>query len=102
MPYHGGMTVQDDYSYLDDLDETGAVVVTLPSHVPVEIIDEAIERISRTDFGGRATYVLEGHRITVRCEPVAFADSATEHLLAVVRALLTGKFRPRPLDGPYS
>ena len=96
------MTVQDDHSYLDDMDATGAVVVTLPSHVPVEVIDEAIERITRTDFGGRVTYLQEGQRVTVRCEPLAFADSATEHLLDVIRALLTGKFRPRPLDGPYS
>jgi hypothetical protein len=93
------MTNQD-HSYLDDMDADGVVVITLPSHVPVNTIDEAIERISRTDFGVRATYTVEGHRIAVRCEPMAFVDSAVEHLVDVVRAILTGKYRPRPDEGP--
>lgn len=89
-----------EHSYLDEIDENGSVTVTLPSHVPVEVIDSAIERIMRTDFGKRASYKQEGSSIAVTCEPMAFVDSAVDHLLEVVRAMLTGKFRPRPAEGP--
>ena len=89
-----------EHSYLDEIDENGAVTVTLPSHVPVDVIDTAIERIMRTDFGKRATYNQDGNSIVVKCEPMAFVDSAVEHLIEVVRAILTGKYRPRPAEGP--
>jgi hypothetical protein len=89
-----------EHSYLDEIDADGTVRVTLPSHVPSEIIDTAIARIMATDFGKRTAYHLDGHTISVNCEPMAFVDSAVDHLLEVVRALLTGKFRPRPAEGP--
>tara|TARA_R100000951_G_scaffold20200_3_gene17012 strand:+ start:1948 stop:2247 length:300 start_codon:yes stop_codon:yes gene_type:complete len=89
-----------EHSYLDEIDADGCVRVTLPSHVTTDIIDGAIEKIMRTDFGKRASYAREGHTISVVCEPMAFVDSAVEHLVEVVRATLTGKFRPRPDEGP--
>lgn len=89
-----------EHSYLDEIDADGCVRVTLPSHVPSDIIDGAIEKIMRTDFGKRTRYVREGHTISVTCEPLAFVDGAVEHLVEVVRATLTGKFRPRPEEGP--
>jgi len=89
-----------EHSYLDEVDEHGTVTVTLPSHVPLDVIETAIERIMRTDFGKRASYKQEGSSIAVTCEPMAFVDSAVDHLLEVVRAMLTGKFRPRPEEGP--
>lgn len=95
------MSTQDTpHSHLDDVDENGVVTITLPSHVPHEILADAIDQITATDFGLRATYAVEGHRIAVTCEPMAFVDSAIEHLVDVVRAMLTDKFRPRPIEGP--
>jgi len=89
-----------EHSYLDEIDADGTVRVNLPSHVPEDIIDSSIERIMRTDFGKRTVYSRDGHEITVKCEPMAFVDGAVERLIEVVRATLTGKYRPRPEEGP--
>ena len=87
----------DNHSYLDDMAPDGAITVTLPSHVPLDIITEAVRKITTTDFGARAVYTQEGHRITVVCEPMAFVDSAVEHLVDVVRGLVTGRYAERPI-----
>ncbi len=85
------------HSYLDDARPDGSVVVTLPDHVPLDIIEEAVRKITKTDFGRRAVYVQEGHRLTVRCEPMAFVDSAVEHVVDVIRGMVTGRYNERPL-----
>ena len=83
-------------SFLDDMDADGIITVTIPSHVPTAVIESAIEKISRTEFGRRAWFSQDAHRISVRAEPMAFVDSAVEHLVDVIRALLTDKYEERP------
>ena len=92
----GGMS-DNNHSYLDDMGPDGSVVITLPSHVPLSVIGTAIDKVSFTDFGSKASFEQEGHRITVRCSPMAFVDSAVEHLVDVIRALVTGRYNERPL-----
>ncbi len=86
----------DTNSFLDDMDEEGIVTVTIPSHVPPALIDKAISKISRTEFGRRSWFTQDGNRVAVRAEPMAFVDSAVEHLVDVVRALLTDTYKERP------
>lgn len=85
-------------SFLDDMDEQGVVTVTIPAHVPHALISNAIERISRTEFGKRSWFSQSGNRVSVRAEPMAFVDSAVEHLVDVIRALLTDTYNERPKD----
>jgi hypothetical protein len=85
------------HSYLDDVAPDGSVVVTLPTHVPLEIIEAAVSKIARTDFGSRSVFMQEGHRVTVHCEPMAFVDSAVDHLVDVIRGMVTGRYNERPL-----